>query len=284
MTFSLFAREGPCPRSVNHRNGWLRGKLWFLVDEIDDRLDDFGRVHGVGQAPKVLANRFLPDPGRQRVSIVDPEQEIIARGRIALPGDVRRALLLEFRSGPASQLTRLTGHGRCGQRKRGKHRDPPSHRLPPSDFGLRFTFRDDRCATRRLPRPPTDVARIAASSAAVAVDSILFLDANVLPVGCRHRPWLFQAPAGSYQFSVAIQEPRQPDFFKDAGPQPRRMVRRAPATGVRKPPREMLWGGGEDIASIGADVNRWSPPCGKLLLPTGLHFQYNGFYGTVNYR
>lgn len=34
------------------------------------------------------------------------------------------------------------------------------------------------------------------------------------------RPWLFQAPAGSYQFSVAIQEPKQPDFFKDAGPQP----------------------------------------------------------------
>jgi hypothetical protein len=34
------------------------------------------------------------------------------------------------------------------------------------------------------------------------------------------KPWLFQAPAGSYQFSVAIQEPRQPDFFKDAGPQP----------------------------------------------------------------
>ena len=24
---------------------------------------------------------------------------------------------------------------------------------------------------------------------------------------------------------------------------------------------EMLWGGGEDIASIGADVNRWSTPC-----------------------
>ena len=34
--------------------------------------------------------------------------------------------------------------------------------------------------------------------------------------------------------------------------------------GVRKPPREMLWGGGEDedIASIVADVNRWSAtPC-----------------------
>src|SRR3982074_2267077 len=34
------------------------------------------------------------------------------------------------------------------------------------------------------------------------------------------KPWLFQAPTGSYQFSVAIQEPRQPDFFKDSGPQP----------------------------------------------------------------
>jgi hypothetical protein len=31
--------------------------------------------------------------------------------------------------------------------------------------------------------------------------------------------------------------------------------------GVRKPPREMLWGGDEDIASIVADVNRWSAPC-----------------------
>jgi hypothetical protein len=28
------------------------------------------------------------------------------------------------------------------------------------------------------------------------------------------------------------------------------------AAGVRKPPKEMLWGGGEDIASIVADVNR----------------------------
>lgn len=32
------------------------------------------------------------------------------------------------------------------------------------------------------------------------------------------RPWLLQAPAGSYQFSVAIQEPKQADFFRDAGP------------------------------------------------------------------
>ena len=29
------------------------------------------------------------------------------------------------------------------------------------------------------------------------------------------RPWLFQAAPGSYQFSVAIQEPRQRDFFKE---------------------------------------------------------------------
>ncbi|MDZ4343526.1 MAG: hypothetical protein U1E51_13965, partial [Candidatus Binatia bacterium] len=28
------------------------------------------------------------------------------------------------------------------------------------------------------------------------------------------RPWLFQAPPGSYQFAVAIQESKQPDFFK----------------------------------------------------------------------
>jgi hypothetical protein len=32
------------------------------------------------------------------------------------------------------------------------------------------------------------------------------------------RPWLFQALPGSYQFSVAIQEPRQADFFKDTTP------------------------------------------------------------------
>lgn len=30
------------------------------------------------------------------------------------------------------------------------------------------------------------------------------------------RPWLFQAAPGSYQFSVAIQEPAQPDFFKES--------------------------------------------------------------------
>ena len=30
------------------------------------------------------------------------------------------------------------------------------------------------------------------------------------------RPWLFQAPPGSYQFSVAIQEPAQKDFFQDS--------------------------------------------------------------------
>ncbi|MDQ4420311.1 hypothetical protein OOT33_07670 [Sphingobium sp. DEHP117] len=29
------------------------------------------------------------------------------------------------------------------------------------------------------------------------------------------RPWLFQAPAGSYQFAVAVQGPQQRDFFKD---------------------------------------------------------------------
>ncbi|WP_018605075.1 hypothetical protein [Uliginosibacterium gangwonense] len=28
------------------------------------------------------------------------------------------------------------------------------------------------------------------------------------------RPWLFQQPPGSYQFSVAIQKPAQPDFFR----------------------------------------------------------------------
>ena len=28
------------------------------------------------------------------------------------------------------------------------------------------------------------------------------------------------------------------------------------ATGIGRPPRKMLWGGGEDIASIDADVKR----------------------------
>ena len=30
---------------------------------------------------------------------------------------------------------------------------------------------------------------------------------------------------------------------------------------VKVPPTEMLRGGGEDIVSIVADVNRWSAPC-----------------------
>ncbi len=29
------------------------------------------------------------------------------------------------------------------------------------------------------------------------------------------QPWLFQAPPGSYQFAVAVQEPNQPDFFRE---------------------------------------------------------------------
>lgn len=38
------------------------------------------------------------------------------------------------------------------------------------------------------------------------------------------RPWLFQAPPGSYQFSVAIQESRQSDFFKERGPHPEQVA------------------------------------------------------------
>jgi hypothetical protein len=38
------------------------------------------------------------------------------------------------------------------------------------------------------------------------------------------RPWLFQTQPGSYQFSVAVQEPRQPDFFKEAGPRPEQVA------------------------------------------------------------
>lgn len=29
------------------------------------------------------------------------------------------------------------------------------------------------------------------------------------------RPWLFQSPPGSYQFTVAVQRPKQPDFFRE---------------------------------------------------------------------
>ncbi len=34
----------------------------------------------------------------------------------------------------------------------------------------------------------------------------------------RFRPWLFQTTPGSYQFAVAVQEPRQPDFFRTDEP------------------------------------------------------------------
>jgi hypothetical protein len=34
-----------------------------------------------------------------------------------------------------------------------------------------------------------------------------------------------------------------------------------PATWPAMPREKMLWGGGEDIAFIGADLNRWSAPC-----------------------
>ena len=34
-----------------------------------------------------------------------------------------------------------------------------------------------------------------------------------------------------------------------------------PATWPAMPREKMLWGGGEEIASIVADVNRWSPQC-----------------------
>lgn len=36
----------------------------------------------------------------------------------------------------------------------------------------------------------------------------------------RCRPWLFQSVPGSYQFSVAIQKPQQPDFFEEPFPEP----------------------------------------------------------------
>lgn len=38
------------------------------------------------------------------------------------------------------------------------------------------------------------------------------------------RPWLFQTAPGSYQFAVAVQEPRQPDFFEPSGPAPQEVA------------------------------------------------------------
>ena len=38
------------------------------------------------------------------------------------------------------------------------------------------------------------------------------------------RPWLFQTPAGSYQFAVAIQEAYQPDLFERGLPPPREVA------------------------------------------------------------
>jgi len=46
-------------------------------------------------------------------------------------------------------------------------------------------------------------------------------------------------------------------------------ARRTPGAGVRKPPREMLWGGGEDIASIGARCaqNQMTPRTTSAVTP-----------------
>jgi len=38
------------------------------------------------------------------------------------------------------------------------------------------------------------------------------------------RPWLFQTAPGSYQFAVAVQEPRQPDLFKKDEPRPKEVA------------------------------------------------------------
>jgi hypothetical protein len=38
------------------------------------------------------------------------------------------------------------------------------------------------------------------------------------------QPWLFQAPAGSYQFAVRVQKPEQIDFFPEASPKVARVV------------------------------------------------------------
>ena len=50
------------------------------------------------------------------------------------------------------------------------------------------------------------------------------------------------------------------------GCRPMMTAPRTPRVGVRKPPREMLWGGGEGIASIVADLNRWSAPCRSVTI------------------
>jgi hypothetical protein len=59
-------------------------------------------------------------------------------------------------------------------------------------------------------------------------------------------PWLFQAPAGSYQFAVRVQEPLQTDLFPEARPRVEKVastflsIVRATATGTAALPRRAL--------------------------------------------
>ena len=51
------------------------------------------------------------------------------------------------------------------------------------------------------------------------------------------------------------------DFPDPASPSRVSLPRYGGRVGLRIVLFEMLWGGGEEIASIVADVNRWSPQC-----------------------
>jgi len=53
---------------------------------------------------------------------------------------------------------------------------------------------------------------------------------------------------------------------KGFGHRPREGPRRVVGAGVRKPPREMLWGDGEDIAPIVADMNQCSVLCKNRMI------------------
>jgi hypothetical protein len=50
-------------------------------------------------------------------------------------------------------------------------------------------------------------------------------------------------------------------FFAHSPPSRVSLPRKGCRVGLRIVLFEMLWGGGEEIASIVADVNRWSPQC-----------------------
>jgi hypothetical protein len=82
------------------------------------------------------------------------------------------------------------------------------------------------------------------------------------------RPWLFQAPPGSYQFAVAIQESKQADFFNEVGPEPQQIADRF---------LSILKASSEDpqtLAAIVPEEDYWGTflKLARNLAPTGKNF------------